>query len=73
MPIIGLSLIIQIALAINVIKTCRDRYWIYILLMPGIGPILYFVTQVSPGLGQTRTVHKAKNSLLNTIDPQREL
>ena len=48
MPIIGLSLIIQIALAIHVIKTGRDRYWIYILLMPGIGPILYFVTQVLP-------------------------
>ena len=73
MPIIGLSLIIQIALAYHVIKTGRDRYWIYILLIPGIGSILYFVTQVLPDLGQTRTVYTAKNSLLKAIDPQREL
>lgn len=73
MPIIGLSLIIQIALAIHVIKTGKDTYWIYILLMPGIGPALYFFTQVLPDLGQSRTAHTAKNSLMKAIDPQREL
>ena len=73
MPIIGLSLIIQIALAIHVVRTGRETYWIYILLMPGIGPALYFFTQVLPDLGQSRGVHNAKNSLLKAIDPQREL
>jgi len=73
MPIIGLSLIIQIALAIHVVKTGRDTYWIYILLMPGLGPALYFFTQILPELGQNRTVHSAKSSLLKAIDPQREL
>ena len=73
MPFIGLSLIIQIALAIHVIKTGNDRYWIYIILIPGIGALLYFITQVLPDLGQTRTAHNAKNSLIKAIDPKREL
>ena len=73
MPIIGLSLIIQIALAIHVIRTGRETYWIYVLLIPGIGSALYFFTQVLPDLGQSRGVNTAKNSLLKAIDPQREL
>ncbi len=74
MPYIGLSLIFQIAFAIHVIKTGREIYWIYIImLIPGIGIGIYFLTQVLPDLGQSRTAHSAKNSLLKAIDPQREL
>ncbi len=73
MPFIGLSLIIQITLAIHVVKSGRERYWIFIILIPGIGAALYFFTQVLPDLGQSRTVHTAKNSLLKALDPQREL
>lgn len=74
MPIIGLSLIIQIIFAIHAVKTGREIYWIYIiLLIPGIGFGIYFFTQVLPELGTSRTVNGAKNSLLKAIDPQREL
>jgi len=73
MPFIGLSIIVQLALAAHVLKSGRDRYWIYIILIPGIGAALYVFTQVLPDLGQTRTAHQAKNSLLKAIDPQREL
>lgn len=74
MPIIGLSLILQIACAIHVVKTHREIYWIYIIMfVPGIGIGIYFVTQILPELGQSRGVHQAKNSLMKAIDPQREL
>lgn len=74
MPFFGLSLIIQIALAIHVFKTGRETYWIFIIVfLPVVGAALYFFTQLLPDLGQSRGVHKAKNSLLKTIDPQREL
>lgn len=74
MPFIGISLIIQIALAIHVVKTGKEIYWIYIILfLPGIGSGIYFFTQILPELGQSRTIHTAKNSLLKAIDPQREL
>ncbi len=73
MPFIGLSVIIQLALAAHVVKTGRDRYWIYIILIPGIGAALYVITQVLPDLGQTKTAHQAKSSLIKAMDPQREL
>ena len=74
MPFIGISLIIQIALAIHVVKTGKEIYWIYIILfIPGIGAGIYFFTQVLPELGQSRSINTAKNSLLKAIDPQREL
>ena len=74
MPLIGLSLIIQIAFAIHVVKTGREIYWVYIIMfLPGIGAGLYFFTQVLPDLGQSRTINTAKNSLIKAIDPQREL
>lgn len=74
MPFIGLSLIIQIALAIHVVKTGREIYWIYLIVfLPGIGSAIYFFTQILPELGQSRGAHAAKNSLIKAIDPQREL
>ncbi len=74
MPFIGLSLIIQIALAIHVVKTGREIYWIYLIVfLPGIGSAIYFFTQILPELGQSRGAHVAKNSLIKAIDPQREL
>jgi hypothetical protein len=74
MPFIGLSLIIQIAFAIHAIRTGKDTYWLYIIIfIPGIGAAIYFFTQVLPDLGQSRTVNKAKYSLIKAIDPQREL
>ena len=74
MPVIGLALIIQIICAIHVVKTGREIFWIYIVLfIPGIGAAIYFFTQILPELGQSRSVHSAKNSLMKAIDPQREL
>lgn len=74
MPVIGLALIIQIALAIHVVRSGREIYWIYIIMfIPVIGAGLYIFTQVLPDLQQSRTVHTATNSLIKALDPQREL
>lgn len=74
MPAIGLALIIQIALAIHVVRTGREIYWIYIIMfIPVLGAGLYIFTQVLPEIQQSRTVHTATNSLIKAIDPQREL
>lgn len=75
MPILAaLLLIIQIAFAIHVVRTGREMYWIYIIVfIPAVGCIAYFFTQVLPDLKGSRTVRKAGNTLINAIDPQREL
>jgi hypothetical protein len=75
MPLLGmLLLIVQIAFAVHVVRSGRDRFWLYIIIfVPGIGCAVYFLTQVLPDVGSSHTVRRAGTSLLNAIDPQREL
>lgn len=75
MPVIGgLLFLIQIAFAVHVLQTGRDRYWVFIILMvPALGCAIYFITQVLPELQSNRAVRKAGNTLLKAIDPEREL
>jgi hypothetical protein len=69
-----LLLIVQIGFAIHVVKTGRELYWILIILiLPLLGCIIYFVTQVLPDMQNSRTVRNAGNTLLKAVDPQREL
>ncbi len=75
MPVLGgLLFVIQIMSAVHVVRTGRDRYWIYLILfIPGLGCLLYFITQVLPDVGQSPTVRRAGSSLVKAIDPEREL
>lgn len=74
MPAALVLLLIQIAFAVHVVKTGRDRYWIYLILfIPAIGCAVYFLTQVLPEMGQSRTVRHATRTLIKAVDPEREL
>lgn len=69
-----LLLIVQIGFAIHVVRTGRELYWVFIILiLPAIGCAVYFVTQVLPDMQNSRTVRNAGNSLMKAVDPQREL
>ena len=69
-----LLLMIQIGFAIHVIRTGRETYWLFIIiLIPALGCLVYFLTQVAPELGSSRTARNARRSVIKTIDPQREL
>jgi len=60
MPLIVITLIIQIGLVIHVLKTGRDRFWVTILIMvPGLGA----------AVGGQRSIRKAKS----VISPNAEL
>lgn len=75
MPIIlGLSLVLQVFCAIHAVRSGKDSFWLWIIIIaPGLGSFVYLVTQVLPELGGSRTVHRARRSLVNTVDPKREL
>jgi hypothetical protein len=69
-----LSLLIQAALIVHVIKTGRNQLWIWaIALLPGIGALAYFVAEVLPELLGGRTARRAKTGLGKMIDPNRDL
>jgi hypothetical protein len=69
-----LSLLIQAALIVHVIKTGRNQLWIWaIALLPGIGALAYFVAEILPELFGGRTARRAKAGLGRMIDPNRDL
>lgn len=75
MPILALlMLFIQVALVIHAIRTARETFWVYIILfVPAIGSMIYFVTQILPHIGESKSVVKMNQVLAKAIDPQKEL
>lgn len=74
MPIALLSLVVQIALIIHVLKTGREYWWILILLfLPGIGLLIYFFVEVLPSLRRDVTTRLTARRVTGLIDPGRNL
>jgi hypothetical protein len=69
-----LSLLFEILCIVHIIKTDRDRIWIWIILgLSLVGCLIYFFMEVLPDLLESRTGRVAATQLLKTIDPQRDL
>jgi hypothetical protein len=73
-PISILSILIQAALIVHVIKTGRNQLWIWaIALLPGIGALAYVAAEVLPEFFRGRTARRAKAGVRRILDPDREL
>src|SRR6202040_4021594 len=69
-----LSIAIQAALIVHVIKTGRNMLWIWaIALLPLVGSIAYAVVEILPELLGGRTAGRARSGVRRMIDPDREL
>jgi hypothetical protein len=65
---------VQVGFALHVIRSGRDRYWLYLILfLPALGCAIYFFSEVLPGLHGNRHVRRAGKAVINTLDPQREV
>ncbi len=74
MSLIVLSLLIQVALIVHVIKTGRNSLWIWaIALLPAAGPIAYVVVEILPGLFSGSAARRARAGMHKIIDPNRGL
>ena len=75
MPYIAiLLLLVQLLFGIHVIKTGRNIFWLWIiLLIPGLGCLLYFLTQMLPDMTQSHQAKRAGKTLIKTLDPGREI
>src|SRR5262252_7072409 len=66
--------LLQILCVVHVVRTGRDRMWIYILLfLPGIGVIAYAIVEILPGLFGSRTARGLRRDAVSRLDPGREL
>lgn len=75
MPVlIALSAIIQIVLIVHALKTGREHYWIFIILIfPFLGSGAYFFVEMLPEIRQSRISRQTSKKILTAIDPQRNL
>ena len=74
MPLAVLSIIVQLALVVHVIKTGRNTIWVFIVVfLPLIGCLAYFIVELLPELTNTRGARNARRSLAKTVDPDKAL
>lgn len=74
MPILAVSILIQVALIVHVIRTGRNSLWIWVLaLLPMAGPIAYVLVEILPEVFGGRTARRAAATVRKTIDPTRDL
>src|SRR5258708_20931325 len=68
-----LSLLIAIGLCVHVVRTGRASYWLWIILaFQPLRGLVYFLTQIVPGLLGGPTVRRVGQAARETLDPHRE-
>ncbi|MDX1459946.1 MAG: tetratricopeptide repeat protein [Xanthomonadales bacterium] len=73
MPVI-LTYLIQILLIVHVLKTGRNRIWIWVLIMlPGLGGLAYVLVEVLPELTGGIRGQRAMRTMKKALDPGAEL
>jgi hypothetical protein len=74
MPLIVLSIIVQIALVVHVMRSGRQTYWIYLIVfMPVVGSIAYFIVEILPELLAGRHARGAFRKIRKTLDPEADI
>jgi len=72
MPI-AISAILQVALIVHVIKTDRPYYWIFIIMMPGIGALAYIIVELMPEFLDSWQGRRAVRGVKKTLNPLGDL
>ena len=68
----GLSLIFSIVMCVHAVRTGRELYWLFIILIfQPIGGLVYFVTQILPEIMGGSTARKIGQTARETLDPTR--
>jgi hypothetical protein len=74
MPIFLISLIIQIALVVHVLKTGRNTIWVFILIFaPFIGTIAYVIVELLPEWTNSRGARNVRRNVGRVINPNKRL
>src|SRR5438046_2487662 len=70
-PILLLSVALQIACIVHVVRTHRPTFWIWILIIGSyIAVAAYFFAEIVPGMGSSPTARRAVRGARQRIDPE---
>src|SRR6187402_1303907 len=70
MPYLILSLVIQLALVVHIIKTGRNMTWVFIVLFfPFIGTLAYVIVELLPEWSNSRSGVTARRKLTRLANP----
>ncbi|HEY0768600.1 MAG TPA: tetratricopeptide repeat protein [Steroidobacteraceae bacterium] len=74
MLLLILSIIVQVALIIHVVKSGRNQIWIWVLALLSLpGAVAYIAVEVLPELLRSRAAQRTARGLRKAMDPGREL
>lgn len=70
---LGLSLAFSVALCVHVVRTGREMYWLFIILMfQPLGGVVYAIINVLPDMFGGTTARRIQAAARETLDPTRE-
>ena len=75
MPILGfLDIAIAIFFAVHAVRTGRQMYWVFILIIaPFLGSLIYFFAEYLPEVRHSSVARKSARVVKSIVDPNREL
>ena len=74
MPLLALVLVVQVAFIIDVVRRRRPTVWIMALMfLPVASALAYFIVEILPTLRHNRHVRAARETIVEKLDPEREL
>src|SRR4051812_8712595 len=74
MPIIGLSILIQIACAVHCVRNNRNSMWLMVIIFLSLpGCFAYAIFEILPAYAGRREVRALKSAAARKLDPEREI
>ena len=74
MPIIGLSIVVQILCAVHCVRNGRNNTWLMVIIFLSIpGCLAYAFFEIFPYYAANRQVRAARAAAVRKLDPQREV
>ncbi len=74
MPYYILILLIEVACIAHIMRTGRERFWIYIVLfLPMAGMLAYLAVEILPDVLGSRTANRLNRKATSVLDPERGL
>ena len=72
MPLVILSIVIQLVCLVHAAKTGRPTYWYFVILFGSLlGCAAYFIVEIIPSLRHSRAAKRVTKDITEVVDPDR--